>query len=74
MLVQLFRLLSFLPLSTLHKMGAALGWVVYLASPSYRRRLRANLEGAGFGAELGRAVAESGKAMFELPFIWCAKP
>ncbi len=74
MLVYLFRLLSFLPLSALHRLGAALGWVVYLASPSYRRRLRANVEGAGYGAELGRAVAEAGKAMFELPFIWCARP
>jgi KDO2-lipid IV(A) lauroyltransferase len=74
MLVFLFRLLSALPLSILHLLGALLGWVVYLGSPSYRRRLRANLEGAGFGHELSRAVAESGKAIVELPFVWCAKP
>ncbi len=74
MLVFLFRILSALPLSILHLLGAVLGWVVYLASPSYRRRLRANLEGAGFGGELARAVAESGKAIVELPFVWCARP
>jgi KDO2-lipid IV(A) lauroyltransferase len=74
MLVLLFRLLSALPLPILHFLGAALGWLVYLASPSYRRRLRANLEGAGFGSELSRAVAESGKAIVELPFVWCAEP
>jgi KDO2-lipid IV(A) lauroyltransferase len=74
MLVLFFRLLSLLPLSVLHLLGAALGWLVYLASPSYRRRLRANLEQAGFGDQLGRAVAESGKAIVELPFIWCAAP
>jgi KDO2-lipid IV(A) lauroyltransferase len=74
MLVLLFRLLSTLPLPLLHFFGAALGWAVYLASPSYRRRLRTNLEGAGYGHELGRAVAESGKAIVELPFVWCAQP
>jgi KDO2-lipid IV(A) lauroyltransferase len=74
MLVLLFRLLSVLPLRLLHLLGSALGWAVYLASPSYRRRLRANLEGAGYESELARAVAESGKAIVELAFVWCAKP
>ena len=74
MLVIIFRLLSTLPLPVLHLLGSALGWLVYLASPSYRRRMRANLEGAGFGRELSRAVAESGKAIVELPFVWCARP
>ena len=74
MLVLLFRFLSTFPLPLLHLLGSALGWLVYLASPSYRRRLRANLEGAGFGRELARAVAESGKAIVELPFVWCARP
>jgi KDO2-lipid IV(A) lauroyltransferase len=74
MLVFLFRLLSIFPLPLLHLLGAGLGWLVYLASPSYRRRLRTNLEGAGFGAQLRRAVAESGKAIVELPFVWCARP
>ncbi|MES2130317.1 MAG: lysophospholipid acyltransferase family protein [Pseudomonadota bacterium] len=74
MLVQLFRLLSTLPLSVLHFLGAALGWLVYLASPSYRRRLRSNVQNAGFGAALRQAIAESGKAIVELPFVWCAPP
>jgi Kdo2-lipid IVA lauroyltransferase/acyltransferase len=74
MLVPLFRFLSTFPLPVLHLLGAGLGWLVYLASPSYRRRLRANLEGAGFGAQLAQAVAESGKAIVELPFVWCARP
>jgi Kdo2-lipid IVA lauroyltransferase/acyltransferase len=74
MLVFLFRLLSIFPLPLLHLLGSGLGWLVYLASPSYRRRLRANLDGAGFGTELRRAVAESGKAIVELPFVWCARP
>ena len=74
MLVHLFRLLSRLPLSVLHWFGAVLGWLVYLASPSYRRRLRGNLRQAGFDAHWRAAVAESGKAIVELPFVWCAPP
>jgi len=72
MLVLLFRLLSVFPLSVLHMLGAALGWLVYLISPSYRRRLRGNLERAGYGHHLRAAIAESGKAILELPFVWCA--
>ena len=74
MLVAIFRLLSKLPLPALHWLGAVLGWLVYLLSPSYRRRLRTNLERAGFGEHLRAAVAESGKAIVELPFVWCAPP
>lgn len=73
MLVFLFRFLSMFPLPVLHALGAALGWLVYLASPSYRRRLRSNLELAGYGAHLRSAIAESGKAIVELPFVWCAQ-
>jgi KDO2-lipid IV(A) lauroyltransferase len=73
MLVLLFRLLSVFPLSVLHALGAALGWLVYLASPSYRRRLRSNLQLAGYEQHLRAAIAESGKAIVELPFVWCAE-
>jgi KDO2-lipid IV(A) lauroyltransferase len=74
MLVFLFRLLSALPLPVLHALGAALGWLVYLLAPSYRRRLRGNLEAAGYGHLLRAAIAESGKSIVELPFVWCAQP
>ena len=74
MLVTVFRLLSKLPLPALHWLGGLLGWLVYLLSPSYRRRLRSNLERAGFGQHLRAAIAESGKAIVELPFVWCAPP
>nr|WP_296945566.1 lysophospholipid acyltransferase family protein [uncultured Massilia sp.] len=72
MLVLLFRFLSMFPLPVLHALGAALGWLVYLASPSYRRRLRENLARAGHAGQLRAAIAESGKAIVELPFVWCA--
>ena len=74
MLVPLFRLLSLLPLPVLHFWGSALGWLVYGLDPSYRRRLRDNLRQAGYDHCWKAAVAEAGKAMLELPFVWCAAP
>ena len=74
MLVPIFRFLSVFPLSFLHAAGSALGWVVYLASPSYRRRMRDNMAQAGYSQHLSAAVAEAGKSIIELPFIWCADP
>jgi Kdo2-lipid IVA lauroyltransferase/acyltransferase len=74
MLVLLFRFLSIFPLPVLHALGAALGWLVYLASPAYRRRMRDNLAQAGYRAYLPAAIAEAGKSIVELPFIWCGAP
>jgi KDO2-lipid IV(A) lauroyltransferase len=72
MLVLLFRFLSVFPLPLLHGLGAALGWLVYLLSPSHRRRMRENMARAGFSQHLSQAIAESGKSLVELAFIWCA--
>ncbi len=74
MLVLIFRFLSTFPLPVLHALGAALGWLVYGLSPSYRRRMRDNMRQAGVDAHWRAAVAESGKSIVELPFIWCARP
>lgn len=73
MLVRFFRLLSGLPLPVLHGLGTILGWIVYLASPSYRGRLKDNITQAGYADHLPAAVAEAGKNILELPFIWCAR-
>lgn len=74
MLLRLFQLLSVLPLPLMHVLGAAAGWLVYAASPTYRRRLADNLALAGYAHLLRPAVAEAGKNIFELPFIWCGNP
>ena len=74
MLVPIFRFLSIFPLPVLHAAGAALGWLVYLASPSYRRRMRTNMANASYIQHLPAAIAEAGKSIIELPFIWCAAP
>ncbi len=68
----LFRLLSHFPLSVLHNIGAVLGLIVYLASPTYRRHLKENTALAGDWAVAVRLTAaiEAGKGLLELPFIW----
>ncbi|HEV7855870.1 MAG TPA: lysophospholipid acyltransferase family protein [Herminiimonas sp.] len=74
MLVFLFRLLSLLPLPILHAIGVVMGWVVYLVTPGYRRRLKENITRAGFAEHLHAAIGEAGKTFLELPFMWCASP
>jgi KDO2-lipid IV(A) lauroyltransferase len=74
MLVNLFRVLSTLPLPILHATGAALGRLVYGLSPSYRERLKDNICRAGYAGHLDAAIRESGKNILELPFVWCASP
>lgn len=67
----LLRLAAHCPLRLLHALGALAGWAVYLGSPRYRRYIGENLRRAGFGAPVCRAaVAESGKAVLELPAVW----
>ena len=70
-MLTLFRWLSRWPLWLLHAMGGALGWLSFALSPSYRRRFRANAAQAGVNPRLARAaVAQSGRLLTELPFLW----
>ena len=52
-------------------MGAAMGWVAFVASPTYRRRFLANsaLAGYSFG-DVRAAVAHAGRMVAELPRLW----
>lgn len=72
MTLGLARLLATVPLSVLHRLGAFVGRVVYLAAPRYRHYLTTNLHAAGFSepALLRQAIAEAGKGLLELPAIW----
>lgn len=69
-MVILFRLLARLPLPVLHNLGATAGWLAWLLSPTYRRRLKANLRQAGLLEYRWAAIAEAGKGLFELPWVW----
>ncbi len=68
----LFRLLGRLPLACVHALGAALGWLAYLFSPTYRRTLRANLAQAGLDRpEVRRAaIAHAGRQGIEAAWLW----
>ena len=69
-MVFLIRLLAGLPLRVVHGLGAFTGWLTFLASPTYRRHLRENMQQAGIPHELrSAAIAEAGKQALELPSI-----
>ena len=73
-MIPLFRFLSLLPLSALHRFGAVLGWLAWLLSPTYRRHLRENMTLALGAADARRwraaAIANAGRSALELPCIW----
>lgn len=70
-MVLFFRLLSHLPLWLVHALGAVLGRLAYLFSPTYRAHLRANLAQAGITDIAPTAVAgETGKQALEPARIW----
>jgi KDO2-lipid IV(A) lauroyltransferase len=69
----IFRLFARLPLTCLYRLGGMGGWLTYLCSPTYRRRLRANLTqavGEPSRALLHRAIAEAGRQALEICWIW----
>jgi len=69
----LFDVFSRLPLSVLHRLGALLGWIIYLTSKRYSSRLRENLEYSGIegGTQLLHTnIREAGKGVMELPWVW----
>ena len=70
-----FRFFSLWPLWLLQALGAALGWLAFLASPTYRRRFVAHaaLAGYHFGA-VRAAVAHAGRTVAELPRMWLGAP
>jgi KDO2-lipid IV(A) lauroyltransferase len=70
-----FQLLARLPLWLLQGAGAALGWLVFGLSPSYRRRFLDNVALAGLSAKQWRpAVAAAGRLALELPRLWLGRP
>lgn len=73
-MIAVFRLLSLLPLSWLHRLGAAAGWLSWLFSPAYRRHLRANLAQAFGPASTpdlrAAAIGHAGRQSLEVAKIW----
>lgn len=73
LLPPLFRLIARLPLSWVHRLGGWAGWLVWWCSAQHRERLRTHLTlavGTPSPDVLKASIAEHGRQMFELPFIW----
>jgi len=71
----LFTFLSRWPLALLHGLGAALGWLSFLLSPTYRRRFLVHARQAGYGfRQVRAAVAHAGRMTAELPRLWLGAP
>ena len=70
-MVRLFRLLAHVPLPWMQRLGAMLGWLVWLFSSAYRRRFEAHACAAGFTPSQYRpARAAIGSMVAELPWLW----
>jgi KDO2-lipid IV(A) lauroyltransferase len=71
----LFRILAVAPLPVLHALGAAMGWLAFLLSPTYRRRFLANASQGGYTlSRVQGAVAEAGKMGAEAARLWFGGP
>lgn len=70
-----FKFLALWPLCLLHALGAAMGGLAFVFSPSYRARFRENLAQAQLAAVVGwRAMASAGQMLSELPRLWFGAP
>jgi Kdo2-lipid IVA lauroyltransferase/acyltransferase len=81
-MISLFKLAAVLPLWLMRGIGLALGWLVWVASATYRRVMRDNWQTAVMsgGLALDRqrerslyrdAIGHAGLIATELPRIWC---
>jgi KDO2-lipid IV(A) lauroyltransferase len=73
----IFSLLASLPLRWLHTLGALLGRITFATSKDYAARTEENLRQAYFPPDekhyatlLSQTVAEAGKSIVELPWVW----
>lgn len=74
-MLSLYRLASKWPLGLLHAIGGVLGWLTWLASPTYRRRFADNAARAGYRfGQVRAAVAHAGRMAAETPRLWFGAP
>jgi len=70
-----FKIFSRLPLGLAQALGGLLGWCVFVASATYRRRFLAQARQAGLSvAQWRSAVAAAGQLVAELPRLWLGAP
>ena len=74
-MLALYRFASRWPLALLHAVGAALGWLTWAASPTYRRHMALHARLAGYApADIRPAVAHAGRMAAETPRLWFGAP
>jgi KDO2-lipid IV(A) lauroyltransferase len=73
----IFRVLTSLPLSWLHSLGALLGHFMFVMSKQYAARTEENLRQSQlatneshYAALLNQTISEAGKGIVELPWVW----
>ena len=76
----IFKFFGILSLPSLHRLGAALGWLTYACSPKSAETIKNNIINSGlaknpeqFKQILNENIAESGKAVLETMAIWQKK-
>lgn len=72
MLKLLAKFLALFSLPTIHRLGAALGWLIHFFTPSNAKIQRQNLLQSGFADKTltKQNIAESGKGLLETLAIW----
>ena len=75
-----FNIFGILSLPSLHRLGAALGWIIYYCSPKAAVTMKNNIRISGLSKDskqfkqiLHENIAESGKAVLETIGIWQKK-
>ncbi|PPC85311.1 MAG: lipid A biosynthesis acyltransferase, partial [Methylotenera sp.] len=76
----IFKFFGILSLPSLHRLGAALGWIIYYCSPKSAVTIKNNIKtsslainSAQFKQILNASIAETGKAVLETMAIWQKK-
>jgi KDO2-lipid IV(A) lauroyltransferase len=74
-MTRLLRFLACLPLPWMQRVGALLGWLVWVLSPTYRRHFKAQSTQAGYRfSEVRAAVAAAGCQTLESFRVWFGAP
>jgi Kdo2-lipid IVA lauroyltransferase/acyltransferase len=80
MLKLFFKCFAILSFPTLHKLGAALGWVIYFCSPKSAKIMKDNIKNSKLAKDdvhfkeiLNENIAETGKSILETFAIWQKK-
>jgi Kdo2-lipid IVA lauroyltransferase/acyltransferase len=81
MLRGFFKLVARMPLSWFHRVGIAVGWLMYWGSRTYASHTRKNLHASGvcssaaeYRAVLDETVRETGKTVLEWMKVWFVPP